>query len=58
MAGWRKSSFSDNGGGNCVEIAMVGDDASIRDTKNRTGGALHLTAQEWNHLREFAARGK
>lgn len=45
---WRKSSFSGNNGGGCVEFAPLPDGGvAIRDTKDRTQPALHYTAQEW-----------
>ena len=52
---WRKSSYSGNGGGNCVE---VGDDTLrvlVRDTKDRTGPVLRFTPDTW---RRFAAQVK
>ena len=43
---WRKSSYSANGGQNCVEVA--GDKAVlVRDTTNRDGGTLAFSAQAW-----------
>ncbi|MFG2055064.1 DUF397 domain-containing protein [Micromonospora sp. NPDC048930] len=45
---WRKSSRSDNNGGACVEVAVVGADILIRDSKNPTGGVLRFTAAAWN----------
>jgi hypothetical protein len=45
-APWRKSSYSANGGQNCVEVA--GDNAVlVRDTTDRDGGTLTFTAQVW-----------
>jgi Domain of unknown function (DUF397) len=45
-APWRKSSYSGNGGQNCVEVA--GDDAIlIRDTKNLDGVTLTVPAGAW-----------
>jgi hypothetical protein len=46
MGGWRKSSYSDGNGGNCVEVA---DDGAIlvRDTTDRDGVTLTFTAQAW-----------
>ncbi len=45
---WRKSSFSGNGGGNCVEVASLeGGMTAIRDSKDRTGPVLIFTAAEW-----------
>jgi len=44
---WRKSSYSGQSGGNCVEVA---DDASrvlVRDTKDRTGPTLRFTPDAW-----------
>ncbi|MGQ0837854.1 DUF397 domain-containing protein [Actinokineospora sp.] len=49
-ARWRRSSFSDNGSGNCVEIALVGTSTAIRDSKNRDGGTLIVTPRQWTGL--------
>jgi hypothetical protein len=51
---WRKSSYSGNNGGDCVEVAASGR-VLVRDTKDRAGAALAFTPQAW---REFAARIK
>jgi hypothetical protein len=46
MGGWRKSTYSDGNGGNCVEVAS--DEAvMVRDTKDRDRGALAFTANAW-----------
>ncbi|SHF53495.1 DUF397 domain-containing protein [Streptoalloteichus hindustanus] len=37
---WRKSSRSQNGSANCVEIADLTGAAAVRDSKNPTGPAL------------------
>ena len=37
---WRKSSYSGNGGGNCVELA-AGGRVLVRDSQDRSGPALH-----------------
>lgn len=40
---WRKSSYSSDQGGNCVEIAEVpGPTVAVRDSKNPTGPILPL----------------
>jgi hypothetical protein len=45
-APWRKSSYSGNGGQNCVEVA--GDNAVlIRDTKDPNGVALSVSPSAW-----------
>ena len=45
---WRKSSYSGNGGGNCVEVGWTrGGTILVRDTKDRSGPALTFTPAEW-----------
>ncbi|WP_328680864.1 DUF397 domain-containing protein [Streptomyces sp. NBC_00343] len=44
---WFKSSYSDSGGGNCVEIATCPDTIHIRDSKNPDGPTLTVTAASW-----------
>lgn len=40
---WRKSSRSNNGGnGNCVEVALAGRAARVRDSKNPAGPTVTL----------------
>lgn len=46
-AAWRKSSYSGNTGGNCVEVASLPDAIAVRDTKNRDGGNLVVPAATW-----------
>jgi Domain of unknown function (DUF397) len=45
--GWRTSSYTGNGGGNCVEVAEAARMILVRDTKDRGGVALSLSAREW-----------
>ncbi len=45
-APWRKSSYSGNGGQNCVEVAGEGA-ILIRDTQNRDGVTLTVPAGAW-----------
>ncbi len=45
-APWRKSSYSGNGGQNCVEVAADGA-ILIRDTQNRDGVTLTGPAGAW-----------
>ena len=44
---WRKSSYSGNGGGNCVEVADQAARVLVRDTKDRTGPVLRFTPAAW-----------
>ncbi|MGH3862676.1 DUF397 domain-containing protein [Actinokineospora sp.] len=37
---WRKSSRSGGNGGQCVEVALVGERGAVRDSKNPEGGVL------------------
>ena len=50
MTGWRKSSYSNGDGGECVELAS--DDATVlvRDTKDRDGGTLALGVGAWERF--------
>jgi Domain of unknown function (DUF397) len=43
---WRKSSYSSNGGGNCVEVGND-DRVFVRDTADRSGPILSFTTQAW-----------
>lgn len=60
-ADWRKSSFSGNNGGNCVEVAALenvtdGPDhksehsklIAVRDSKDPNGPTLFFTPAEWD----------
>jgi hypothetical protein len=45
---WRKSSYSGNNGGNCVEVARNMPDAvAVRDSKDPEGLRLVFTPDEW-----------
>ena len=37
VGSWRKSSYSGNNGGDCVEVGHQDTDVAVRDTKNREG---------------------
>lgn len=43
---WRTSSKS-GGNGNCVEVRFTGELIEVRDTKDRNGGQLSFTPEEW-----------
>ncbi|WP_328506500.1 DUF397 domain-containing protein [Streptomyces sp. NBC_00391] len=46
---WFKSSYSDNEGGDCVEVALPDARLTVhvRDSKNPTGPTLILRAPAW-----------
>jgi Domain of unknown function (DUF397) len=46
-APWRKSSYSANGGQDCVEAGNVSGLVVIRDTKDREGAILAFPAGAW-----------
>jgi Domain of unknown function (DUF397) len=51
---WRKSSYSGNNGGACVEVAAT-DHVLVRDTQDREGPVLAFGRQAWE---AFAAKVK
>ena len=44
---WRKSSYSGDNGGNCVEVAAAGN-VAIRDTSDRGGFTLAVSPSVWS----------
>lgn len=45
---FRKSSFSNGQGGNCVEVARTADGGrAVRHSKNPDGGVIFYTPGEW-----------
>jgi Domain of unknown function (DUF397) len=52
MNSWRKSSYSGQGGGNCVEVGTDAEIVAVRDTKDRQAPALTFSAGAW---RTFAS---
>jgi hypothetical protein len=47
MVGWRKSTYSDGNGGECVELASDGGVILVRDTIDRGGVLLSVSAEAW-----------
>ncbi|MGW7072176.1 DUF397 domain-containing protein [Streptomyces sp. NPDC054855] len=45
---WYKSSYSNDTGGSCVEIAGLDDQVGIRDSKDKSGPALVVPATAWS----------
>ncbi|MEU4822821.1 DUF397 domain-containing protein [Actinomadura sp. NPDC023710] len=50
---WRRSSHSDNLGGNCVELALLGEDVGIRDSKDPEGPKLALGPTAFRALLKY-----
>ncbi|MBM0205586.1 DUF397 domain-containing protein [Micromonospora sp. NPDC051227] len=47
---WRKSSYSDNNGGACVEVAELDTSIAVRDSKNPRGSTLRFTKGAWTEF--------
>ncbi|SNR80761.1 protein of unknown function [Haloechinothrix alba] len=58
QARWRRSSRTNNGNGNCVELALLPGGTAIRDSKNRHGGALLLDPAAWQAFRTALVAGQ
>ncbi len=50
MSDWRKSSYSGDNGGDCVETAGGGGMILVRDTTDRDGGTLAFTPGAWQEF--------
>ena len=44
---WRKSSYSGDNGGECVEVATA-DAVLVRDTTDRSGPVLEFSSNAWH----------
>jgi hypothetical protein len=47
VSDWRKSSYSGNGGNDCVEVGRAGGAVAVRDTKDRDGRTLTFSVAAW-----------
>ncbi|GCE02620.1 DUF397 domain-containing protein [Embleya hyalina] len=47
---WRKSSYSSDNGGDCVEVATTLGVIPVRDSKVPTLGHLTITATSWSAM--------
>ncbi len=52
---WRKSSYSGNSGGNCVEVGAAAPLMAVRDSKDPDGPRLAFGREAWE---AFAAKVK
>jgi hypothetical protein len=46
---WKKSSYSQDGGTDCVEVALGEEATSVRDSKN-TAAELALPSESWRRF--------
>lgn len=50
MGAWRKSTYSDGNGGDCVEVASAARVVLVRDTKHRDAAVLSIPADAWRRF--------
>jgi hypothetical protein len=50
MDGWRKSTYSDANGGQCLEAASADGVVLVRDTTDRDGASLSVPASTWQRF--------
>ena len=50
MDGWRKSTYSDANGGQCLETASADGAILVRDTTDRAGATLSVPAAAWQRF--------
>jgi Domain of unknown function (DUF397) len=56
---WRKSSYSGNGGGNCVEVANnLPGIVAVRDSKDRGGPNLAVSGNAWSEFVQGIKHGE
>lgn len=53
---WRKSSYSSEEGGECVEVAVRPATVHVRDSKDTARAPLAVDPTAWAAFIEFAAR--
>ena len=49
-ADWRKSTYSGSNGGQCVEVGNAVSGVVVRDTADRAGAVLAVSAGAWRAL--------
>ena len=55
---WQKSSYSGNGGGDCVEVALnLAGVVAVRDSKDPNGPVLMFDAEAWQKFISHVRRG-
>ncbi|GLW63990.1 hypothetical protein Arub01_22340 [Actinomadura rubrobrunea] len=55
---WRTSSYSGDGGGQCVQVGKCGGMALVRDSKHPEGPVMALKAETWNAALDQIKRGE
>ena len=55
---WRKSSYSGNTGGDCIEVAGLTASVAVRDSKDTSRPHLRVTPAAFAVFVDAAARGR
>lgn len=55
-ARWRKSSYSGNGGSDCVEVGEARRGVLVHDTKDRSGPVLRFSPAVWRRFADQVKR--
>lgn len=55
MSAWFKSSYSDEEGAQCVEVAALPDTIHIRDSKRKEGPRITIGTHAWATFVTYAA---
>lgn len=55
---WRKSSYSSDQGGACIEVANLDSGRAVRDSKNPTEMVLQLSTAQWSAFTTAIRCGK
>ena len=56
-SGWRTSSYTGNGGGNCVEVGDAARVIIVRDTKDSSGPVLWFSLAAWRRFADQVKAG-
>jgi Domain of unknown function (DUF397) len=54
---WRKSSYSGNNGGQCVEVGTAARVIAVRDSEDRHGPVLVIGPQDWQRFTDRVKAG-
>jgi hypothetical protein len=54
---WRKSSYSGNNGGDCVEVGNAARVIAVRDSKDSHGPTLAFDPQDWRRFTDHLKAG-
>ncbi|MGW1612216.1 DUF397 domain-containing protein [Streptomyces sp. NPDC002285] len=53
---WRRSSYSNGMGGECLEVAALAEAVTVRDSKSISGPRLTLSTTTWRDFIRAVAR--